>query len=268
MSPATQQQRQPAAVFAENVRLSRVEAPVYDLNHFEIFHPQEQARLQRHLARFAGCNAVLDVGSGTGNVITKVDAAVRVAADLSPAMMLQLRAKDPSVELVAAVAEALPFPGETFDLVTTYSTLHHLADWSALAEMRRVTRPGGTVWLDHEEAFREGGWRAGVYAAMRLVLRGVAAAWYWRRPRARPYLAYRQVHWPYSAQLGPIDFLLTDGGHPDPDAIEAELSRLGMTIRRNHYLLLPLPMASRWQRAGDYLCRRLKLGHFAIEATR
>jgi SAM-dependent methyltransferase len=208
------------------------------------------------------------VGAGTGNVITKSTARVRVAVDLSPDMLLRLRAKDPNVAIVAAIAEALPFRDGMFDLVTTYSTLHHLADWSALADFRRVTRPGGTVLLDHEEAFRERGWRAAVYAVLRAALRTLAYLWYWRRRGAVPYRAYRRVHWPYSESLGPIDFFLTDGGRPDPDVIERELHRLGMTTRRNHYLLLPLPMASRWQSAGDYLCWRLRLGHFAIEATR
>jgi ubiquinone/menaquinone biosynthesis C-methylase UbiE len=255
-------------VLAENVRLHRAEAPLYDVNHFEIFHPWEQERLRAHLARFDGYARVLDVGAGTGNVITKSRARHRIAVDLSSDMLLRLRAKDPRVGVVVAVAEALPFPDGIFDLVTTYSTLHHLTDWSALSELRRVTRPGGTVLLDHEEAFQEGGWRAPVYRAIRLGLAGLARTWYWRRPEARRYLPYRRVHWPYSEQLGPIDFRLTDGGHPDPDEIEAQLRALGMQTRRRHYLLLPLPMSSRWQAMADVLCRRLRLGHFAIEATR
>ena len=261
-------ERSRADVLAENVRLSRAEALVYDRNHFEIFHPWEQQRLLRQLTRFQGCRKALDVGSGTGNVVTKTKATFRVATDLSPEMMLQLRDKDRFVRLVAATAESLPFADGEFDLVTTYSTLHHFADWSALAEMRRVIRPGGTLLLDHEEAFQERGWRAILYGAIRAVLRTVAQGWYWRRPAAEPYLAYRKVHWPYSDGLGPIDFFLTDGGHPDPDEIEAELTRLGMTTRRHHYLLFPLPMLSTWQRAADHVCHRLRIGHFAIEATR
>lgn len=256
------------AVLAENVLLSRVEADLYDLNHFEIFHPWEQARIRRDLRRYAGAETVLDVGSGTGNVITKIAADVRVAFDLSPEMLRHAREKDPAVVLVTGLAEALPFPDGTFDLVATYSTLHHLADWSALAEMYRVTRPGGRVLLDHEEAFRERGWRGVVYATVRRCLGALARSWYWRRPAARQYLPYREVHWPYSETLGPIDFTLTDGGQPDAGTIEGQLSRLGMATRRHHYLLLPLPMSSRWQSAADLLCRRLRLGHFAIEATR
>ncbi|WP_437287836.1 class I SAM-dependent methyltransferase [Sorangium sp. So ce406] len=44
------------------------------------------------------------------------------------------------------VAEALPFDGDTFDLVTCQTVLIHAADPGAmLAEMVRVTRPGGLV---------------------------------------------------------------------------------------------------------------------------
>jgi SAM-dependent methyltransferase len=260
--------RERTAVLAENKRLSGAEASVYDANHFEIFHPWEQRRLRCELRRFSVCDRVLDVGSGTGNVITKIPGPTRVALDLSPEMLGRLRAKDPGVGLVVALADTLPFRDAAFDLVVTYSTLHHLADWSALAEMRRVVRSGGIVRLDHEEAFQERGWRGLAYAGIRAGLQLMAAAWYWRRPAARPYLAYRRVHWPYSDGLGPIDFRLTDGGHPDPTQIERELTELGMTVRRFHYLLVPLPMSSRIQSIADGVCRRLGLGHFAIEAVR
>jgi ubiquinone/menaquinone biosynthesis C-methylase UbiE len=265
----SQLSRQRAAVITENAHLSRVEANIYESNHFEIFHPWEQARIRRDLQRYRGCRAVLDIGAGTGNAVTKLSAPRRVAVDLSPEMLSRLRANDPEVDLVVGLAEALPFTDETFDLVVTYSTLHHLTDWSALAEMRRVVRSGGIVLLDHEEAFQEvGGWKAAVYAALRAVLQVVADAWYWRRPGAQSYLLYRRVHWPYSEKLGPIDFWLTDGGHPDPREIERELTLLGMTPRRRHYLLMPLPMSSCWQQLADRLCRGLRTGHFAIEATR
>jgi ubiquinone/menaquinone biosynthesis C-methylase UbiE len=255
------------AVLRENLRLHRMEAAVYDANHFEIFHPWEQDRLRRHLLRYAGCERVLDVGAGTGNLVTKLHSACRVAVDPSPEMLARLADKEPAVQLVVGVAESLPFPDEMFDLVATYSTLHHLADWSALADMCRVTRRGGFLLLEHEEAFRETGWRAAAYAVLQAGLR-LVGRWYWRRPGARRFEAYRQVHWPYSESLGEIDFALTDGGQPDADVVEAELRRLGLTVRRHHYLLLPLPMNSRWQVFADATCRGLRMGHFSLEASR
>lgn len=256
-------------VLSENARLSELEAPFYDRNHFEIFHPWEQQRLRRHLARYDGARRVLDVGAGTGNVVTKVAAPVRIAVDLSPAMLARLRAKDGGVRSVVALADALPFRDGCFDLVVTYSTLHHLHDWSALAEMRRAVRPGGLVLLDHEEAFQERGVRGTAYDLLRAGLRAAAAIWYWQRPDGRGHRAYRDGYWPFSeTRLRDIDFRLTDGGHPDPAAIEAELTAVGMTTRRRHYLLAPLPMTSVWQRIVDRLCVRLRMGHFSVEATR
>jgi demethylmenaquinone methyltransferase/2-methoxy-6-polyprenyl-1,4-benzoquinol methylase len=50
------------------------------------------------------------------------------------------------VTLLAADALALPFPDATFGCVASAFLLRNLADLAAgLAEMRRVTRPGGSV---------------------------------------------------------------------------------------------------------------------------
>jgi len=39
----------------------------------------------------------------------------------------------------------------SFDLVATYSVLHHVPDYLGLVrEMARVAKPGGVVYLDHE----------------------------------------------------------------------------------------------------------------------
>lgn len=256
-------------VLAENVRLSLLEAPIYDRNHFEIFHPYEQHRLRRHLTRYSSAQRVLDVGAGTGNVVTKLGAPVRVALDLSPEMLGQLQHADPDVACVVGLAEALPFPDSAFDVVVIYSTVHHLADETAFAELRRVLRPGGKLLIEHEEAFQRGGWRAGLYGVMGWHLRTLAAVWYWRRPAADCFAAYRQVCWPYSdTVLRDVDFVLTDGGHPNPVAVEAELARLGMATRRRYHLLVPLPMSTPWQELIDRCCARWRFGHFAIEATR
>ena len=260
--------RPPDQVIAENARLSRVEAEVYDRNHFEIFHPWEQRRVRRALQRHRTAERVLDVAAGTGNVITKVSAPTRIALDLSPDMLVQLLAKDRSIDAVTGLAQALPFAECSFDVVLIYSAVHHLSDLTALAEMCRVLCPGGVLVVDHEESFRERGWKGTVYDGLRAMLRGLAWTWYWRRPVGRTLSAYRWVHWPFSPGFTSIDFFLTDGGRPDPFAVEAELRRLGMTVRRRHYLLAPLPMESVWQAASDAVCRRLRLGHFAIEAVR
>jgi ubiquinone/menaquinone biosynthesis C-methylase UbiE len=258
--------RERSAVLRENAALSRAEAPIYEQNHFEIFHPWEQRRLIRDLSRYAGRRS-LDVAAGTGNVVTKLRGGLRVALDLSPEMLAVLRRADPGVHAVVGLAEALPFRDGAFDSTVMYSAVHHLADLAPLAEMARVTRAGGVVLLDHEEAFQEAGPKRVPYAVARRMLRAIAGAWYWRRPAAAVYGAYRRTYWPHSGGLA-VDFVLTDGGHPDPDTVERELRRHGLRVTRRHYLLEPLPMVSVWQRLADGACRRWRLGHFAIEATR
>lgn len=91
---------------------------------------------------------VLDVGGGTGND----GAALRdrgwrpVVADRSPAMLDRARAK--GLATAVADATALPVPDGAVDAVALVSMLHHVPDWpDALAEARRVVRPGGRVVL-------------------------------------------------------------------------------------------------------------------------
>jgi ubiquinone/menaquinone biosynthesis C-methylase UbiE len=87
---------------------------------------------------------LLDVGGGTGNYA----AALRdegwqpVVCDRSPEMLAHAAAK--GLEAVEADAQALPFEDASFDAVICVSMLHHVDDPPrALAEQRRVLRPGG-----------------------------------------------------------------------------------------------------------------------------
>ena len=87
---------------------------------------------------------LLDVGGGTGNYA----AALRdegwdpVVCDRSPDMLARAAAK--GLETVPADAQELPFADASFDAVICVSMLHHVDDCPrALAEQRRVLRPGG-----------------------------------------------------------------------------------------------------------------------------
>jgi demethylmenaquinone methyltransferase/2-methoxy-6-polyprenyl-1,4-benzoquinol methylase len=97
----------------------------------------------------------LDLATGTGDLALALRAASPrrsvVAADFSRGMLRHARRKlrargERRVLLLAADALALPFPDRTFACVTSAFLLRNLADLSAgLAEMRRVTMPGGLV---------------------------------------------------------------------------------------------------------------------------
>ena len=98
---------------------------------------------------------VLDVGCGPG-ALTRVLAAVvgpgQVSAiDPSDSFVAAVRERVPGVEVRSGVAEKLPWPDSAFDCTASQLAVHLMADPQAgIAEMARVTRPGGvvaaTVW--------------------------------------------------------------------------------------------------------------------------
>jgi ubiquinone/menaquinone biosynthesis C-methylase UbiE len=102
---------------------------------------------------------VLDVGSGTGRLASAL--ADRVGpggsvegVDAGSEMVARAeknnRRRRRPVTFTAARAQELPFPDESFDAVTCTLALHHVAPdhrAAAVAEMRRVLRPGGQVLI-------------------------------------------------------------------------------------------------------------------------
>jgi SAM-dependent methyltransferase len=70
-----------------------------------------------------------------------------VCTDLSPGMVAEARAalaNENGLSFAAADAQALPFPEASFDVVLANFMLYHVPDRPrALAEARRVLRPGG-----------------------------------------------------------------------------------------------------------------------------
>ncbi len=100
--------------------------------------------------------AVLDAGCGSGPLSQALRAkgAVVSGFDLSPAMVELARERlgEDADLRVADLGAPLPYPDDRFDLVVASLSLHYVQDWaSALAELRRVLKPGGrlTVSIIH-----------------------------------------------------------------------------------------------------------------------
>ena len=98
----------------------------------------------------------LDIATGTGHTAFAVANHVRavIGTDLTPEMLreavqLQAGAGLRNVTFTLADVHALPFATGAFDLVTSRRAPHHFSRISdALAEIRRVLRPGGRVVID------------------------------------------------------------------------------------------------------------------------
>lgn len=94
---------------------------------------------------------VLDLAAGTGTSSAALAAtgATVVAADFSPGMIAEGRRRFghlPNIDFVEADATNLPFDDNEFDAVTISFGLRNVADpRKALAEMLRVTKPGGRL---------------------------------------------------------------------------------------------------------------------------
>ena len=94
---------------------------------------------------------ILDLAAGTGTLSAALIAhgAEVVAADFSEGMLAEGRkryADNPLIEFVWADAMALPFDDNSFDAATISYGLRNISDpKQAIAEMRRVVKPGGRV---------------------------------------------------------------------------------------------------------------------------
>lgn len=98
-----------------------------------------------------GDERAIDVGTGAGALALALAPLVRevVGVDRVPELLDRARERASAfanVRFVEGDAERLPFADGSFDLVVTLRTLHHVARPEVvLAELVRVTRPGGTL---------------------------------------------------------------------------------------------------------------------------
>ncbi len=104
--------------------------------------------------RYAAGSDVLEVGCGTGLILERLCAIARRAEgiDLSPGMLDKARARGLTVKQGSATQ--LPYDDASFDVTCSFKVLAHVeAIGQALAEMARVTRPGGVILAEFYNPF-------------------------------------------------------------------------------------------------------------------
>jgi ubiquinone/menaquinone biosynthesis C-methylase UbiE len=128
---------------------------IHDAAGYEQLMGRWSKKLAPLLIDFAGLakgEKVLDVGCGTGSLTfalaTSADLSEIRAIDYSPVFVeaANRRNTDPRINIQQADACALPFEDGTFDRAMSLLVLQFVPEaGKAIAEMRRVVRPGGVV---------------------------------------------------------------------------------------------------------------------------
>lgn len=136
----------------------------YDRLHGDIFNEVEQERLRNALKIAAeavetGVRPIraLDYGCGSGNLTRHlIELGIHtVSADISEGFLELIRRNFSQTGLSDVLAingkDLACVDDASFDMVATYSVLHHVPDYLGIvAEMCRVVKPGGVIYIDHE----------------------------------------------------------------------------------------------------------------------
>ena len=139
--------------------MSRLFAAIYD----PFMRRAEQAGLAQWRAELleGAAGDVLEIGAGTGANLPFYPPSIRRLhlTEPDPDMLARLRrrmnvARVPDVQAALSAVDALPFDDATFDTVVSTLVLCSVPDVGrALAEVRRVLRPGGRLlFLEHVAA--------------------------------------------------------------------------------------------------------------------
>jgi ubiquinone/menaquinone biosynthesis C-methylase UbiE len=117
----------------------------------------ERVREQlRSFVVLTGEERVLDSGTGAGTLALALAPLVRevVGVDIVPELIARARSNAaPNVSFVEGDATSLPFEPSSFDLSCSRRTVHHIARPElAVAELARVTVPGGRIFVDDQIA--------------------------------------------------------------------------------------------------------------------
>lgn len=186
-----------------------------------LFGPSHRAIIRRIREQFGDRPLkILDVGCGTGVFAARIREAFPKATvwgmDLVAGMLNQGAARwrhhAGQVQPVQGDSEQLPFATGAFDIVTCANSFHHYPRQDrAVAEMHRVLRPGGRLYLI--DGYRDAPWGWFIYDVCVASIEG--AVHHASRKRVRELFAaagFQETT--HKVHRGPAPFLLTEGLRP------------------------------------------------------
>ncbi len=112
-------------------------------------YPDDAIREMARYCALSYTSTILDVGAGTGKLTSQLSALHPrvVAVEPMPGMRRILAGQLPTVDVLDGVAERIPMPDHSVDLVTAAQAFHWFRPYQATAEFHRVLRTGGAVAL-------------------------------------------------------------------------------------------------------------------------
>lgn len=94
---------------------------------------------------------LLDIGCGNGRLAASIPVVHYTGLDLSSQLLTIAKQRFPNYTFVHGSILQLPFPDAQFDVVACVATLQHIPSAAyrrqALAEINRVLKPGGTLFM-------------------------------------------------------------------------------------------------------------------------
>jgi 2-polyprenyl-3-methyl-5-hydroxy-6-metoxy-1,4-benzoquinol methylase len=172
---------------------------------------------------------VLELGCGTGyfsRELARTGAEI-LAIDISPELLELAKAQcvPPNLHYEVQNAYAMCYPDNSFDSVVGSSVLHHLEIQSAVREIHRVLRSGGTIYFTEPNMLNP---QIALQKNVPWLKRRLGdspdetAFFRWRLRRLLEHCGYRDV------RIDPFDFL-----HPStPPQLVSTLIKLGQLLER------------------------------------
>lgn len=183
-------------------------APTYDLTNGLLSFGQDR-RWRKVVANAVDPQRgqrILDLAAGTGtsSMAFLRDGVEVIASDFSEGMLAEGRKRHPELEFVFADATNLPFKDSEFDAVTISFGLRNVVDVpKALAEMYRVTKPGGRIVICEFSHVKTPVFSSAYRAYLKTVLPAFSALAS-KTPEAYGYLAESILAWPNQRDLAKL----------------------------------------------------------------